>query len=433
MKRNKPLAMLSPLCLALIAGNACAALEPFTLGASENVQHHSNLNHTADGEEMSDRISTTEFNAALDQALGRDKLVASLAVDFNRYKRSHSLNSTGYQAAAEFDWNTVGDLSGALGASSLRRQYIAGETGEVVSGSTDPTIINQRNLQTDNHAFANIALGGESRWTIFGGVDANQRRYSLADFRFNDEHQWSTHAGTRYSTSPDLSFGLTGNYVHGEYPGGAEPTGQGFSLFVPASRFVTRSIDATTKWQASGNSALDASVGYTTETNDQLTSDRKFVNGSLNWSWKPPSHFSVILGLKRSSDADSPFGGLNAGVANTGNLNGTSINNVAHLEVVYALTAKVSLDASGDYTQRKYSGLKVGDADVAGTTNTSGFLLTAHYQPTRTTDVSCGAGREKRTGQVLLPVANPPGSPPKNLLPGYTDNYLQCMASIKFD
>ena len=47
--KNKSLAMLSPLCLCLVAAGAHAAIEPFTLGASEAVKHETNITHSATG------------------------------------------------------------------------------------------------------------------------------------------------------------------------------------------------------------------------------------------------------------------------------------------------------------------------------------------------------------------------------------------------
>ena len=418
--KTKCLAMMSPLCLCLLAGSARAELEPFSLGASETIGHQSNFNHSDDSVRIADWTSTTELNAAVDEALGRDKLVASGAVDFNRYKRQHSLDATGFRGAAEFDWNTIGDLSGAIGADANRRQYVSGETSDIVPvNSTTPTatLINVRNLQTDTHQFARVSLGGESRWTIFGGVDANQRKYSNDLFSVNNERQWSTNAGTRYSTSPDLSFGVQGSYLHGEYPHG--------SVLVPdaPSRFSSRSFDLTSKWQASGNSALDATIGYTSDSNQALKGDNHFINGSVNWAWTPPSHFTVNVGFKRSSDAD-PTTGVNVGIVNQNDLNGTSINNVGHLEVTYSLTAKVNLDASADYTQRRYANvIDSATSTISGSTRTARFYLTAHYQPTLTTDLSCGGGRETRHVDADLVL----------FTPAYTDNYLQCVASIRFD
>jgi len=422
--KNTPLAILSPLCLCLLAGNARADLEPWSFGASENLQHQSNVTHAVDAARASDWISTTEFNAGLNQALGRDALVGSAAVDINRYKRKedHDLNSTGYQGALQFDWSTIGDLSGALGADTQRRQYISGETVDV--GQLASQV---HNLQTDRHAFARVTLGAESRWSINGGVDANERKYSNDTFDASNERQWSGHLGTRYATSPDLSFGLGGTYVHGEYPNAKTVIDD--VITEKTARFNTRSFNLDTKWQASGNSALQASVGYTAEDSEALTSKRHFLNGSLNWTWTPPSHFTVNLGFRRSSDADASTAATNVGVVNANNLNGTSINNVAHLEVVYAITAKTSLDASADYTDRKYADVAVpvtvdNTTGVAnGSTRTSRFFLTAHFNPTRTTDFSCGGGRENRHADTdLAGFAN-----------SYSDNYVQCVASIKFD
>lgn len=429
--KNKTLAILSPLCLCLLASNARAALEPFTIAASESLQHHTNINHSADALATADWMSQTELSAAVDQALGRDKLVASAAVDFNHYGKTadKALNATGYRAAGEFDWSTIGDLSGALGADINRRQYLAGSTAEVPATATsEATTVTQRNLQTDSHGFARVTLGGDSRWQIYGGGDVNQRKYSADAFSAYEEHQWSANAGTRYSTSPDLSFGLQGMYTKGQYPHGGVPV-------APAteggpSDFSSRTVSLTSRLQASGNSSLDGNIGYTSDSNDALSGDRHFISGALNWRWTPPSHISVVLGLTRSSDADAATGAT-SGTVNVNNLQGTSINNAAHLEATYAFTPKTSLDASTDYTQRKYTGVQQLSGNAAnGTTRTVRFYLSAHFQPTRTTDLSCGGGRETRRGDVeVLDVNNQPD----NLVPAYSDNYFQCIASIKFD
>ncbi|MFL6624920.1 MAG: hypothetical protein ACJ8IK_17655 [Burkholderiaceae bacterium] len=421
--KNKSLAMLSPLCLCLVAAGAQAAIEPFTLGASEAVKHETNINH-APGGGASDWVSTTSFKAGVDQALGRDKFVADAGINYSAYKNQDHLDSWGYHAGAQLDWNTIGDLSGAFGADSSRRQYIYGVTSEPLPGQPPTTALTERNMQTDNHVFGRILLGGPSRWQIFGGADGSQRRYSAADFHTNDENQWSGNFGTRYSTSPDLTFGLVATYLHGEFPhvntfsfGGEQQT--------KVSRFRTRSINGTVQLRATGNSAFDAGVGYTTEKSDALSSDLHFVNGSVNWTWTPPSHFTVKLGLKRNTDLDNTSTSANAGMRYTNDLSGPSINNLALVDVGYALTAKINLDASATYSQRKYTQLSLVDKDgkpvTSGTLDTTSFNISAHWLPTRTTDLSCGAGHEKRRADASLPNS------------GYSDNTVRCMAAIKFD
>lgn len=430
--KNKSLAILSPLCLGLAAMNAQAAIEPFTLGASETIKHESNINHGSSGvtaAPISDWISTTEFTAALDQAVGRDKLIANAGINYNAYKHEDHNSNWGYRAGAEFDFNTIGDISGALGADSSRKRYVYGSTAEPTFAIVDGKIqivpaSDELNLQTDNHVFGRLEIGGPSRWQIFAGADANRRTFSASDFKGDDERQWSANFGTRYATSPDLRFGLVGRYTRGEYPHAVVGTFGGVATSTTDIHFKTRSVDATVDLQATGNSAFDASLGYTTTSNERLTKDVRFVDGSLNWTWKPPSHFTFSLGLKRSSDVDTTSTGLNTGILGANNLNGVSINNTALVDLTYALTAKISLDANAAYSQRKYS--EFTDAlgnTAAGTVSTTDYGLYVRYEPTRNSYISCGGGHERRRPNAAI----------AGFLPGYSDNTLQCTASIKFD
>jgi hypothetical protein len=410
--KSKHLALLPPLCLCLFAESAWADLEPFSVGAGETVAHDSNVTRD-DTRRIADWYSTTDLHGAVNQALGRDQLTGSAAVNYTAYRNEadHDLDSFGYRGALQLDWSTIGDLSGSLGADADRRRYDYGF--EDVSGGASV-----RNLETDSHAFAKVSLGGPSRWNIFAGFDANRRTFSAEGYSVNNEQQWSQNVGTTYSTSPDLSFGITGNYVRGEYPNYVTSSGS----------FDSKSLSATTKWQASGSSAVNATLGYTTENSD-LQPTLHFVNGSLNWNWTPPSHFTVNFGVSRSTD-----GGAASGSVST--LNDRSLNTAASLNVSYALTAKVSLVASGQYSHRKYEDVTVpevllnGTVDpthttvVSGLSHTARLSLSAHYQPTRTTDVSCGATHEVRgSGSSEL----------VEIAPNYIDNSVQCAASINFD
>ncbi|HEY8973193.1 MAG TPA: hypothetical protein VIN75_03180 [Burkholderiaceae bacterium] len=426
---NKPLAILSPLCLALYAAGAQAALEPFSFNVSETVKHESNVAHQQNQYARADWISNSEIKAAIDEALGRGKLGVDAGANYNAYSRQDNLDSWGYHAGAQLDWETIGDLSGSFGADTSRRQYIDGVTNDILPlpGQTTIQTVIEPNNQTDDHGFARIQLGGPSRWQIFGGGDFNKRRFSASNFSSNDERQWSANFGTRYATSPDLVFGLVGNTTRGEFPHVATFS-FGNSQSTEVKRFHTRSINGTVQLKATGNSEFDASLGYTRETSDLLASrELKFVNGSLNWTWTPPSHFTVKLGLKRSTDFDTSTTGLNNGVRYANSLNSPSVNNLALLDVTYALTAKVNLDANATYSQRKYSDVSFNDPTTglptleSGTLRTSTFFFTAHWQPTRTTDVSCGAGRERRSGSGSFSIFS------------YGDNTVRCTAAIRFD
>lgn len=409
-------ALACPLVLGVMSGSAHADLSPYSFTASETIEHDSNLFRTDASTGVAERaawLSVTEFRAALDQELGREKLVGALAFDLNRYegKGLSSLNSNGYQGNLELDWSTIGDLSGAFGADSSRRQYFYGLNG--------PTVSTSRNLQTDNHVFARAQVGGMGRWTVQGGVDANERKYSLESFNVNEERQWGANGGVHYSTSPDLSFGVTTRYTHGTYPNLLLLNGD-------HDEFSLRSVNLDTNWQASGNSSLQAEVGYSSN-HDSGESDRNFVNGSLTWNWTPPSHFSVTVNLARDSNSDT--GTAPGGAGTTSGVLGRSINDTARLNVSYSLTSKVNLLAGAQFTKRDYASGTVfvsGGNNIlfpGGTNRTLQFNLSANYQPSRTTQLGCGFTRERRTADSQLAL----------YAPGYNDNTVSCNGSIRFD
>ena len=411
----KTVATCSPMMLCLVVSTARADLSPFSFGASETVQHESNILHAEDSDHIPDWLSTTEFNAALDQAIGREALKGTASVNVDRYSKLHDRNSEGYSGTGEFDWSTIGDLSGAIGADTRRRQYLYGLDGDQVSGA--------RNLQTDNHAFARAQLGGLARWSIFSGFDASERKYSDPTFAIDQVQQWAFSGGTSYETSPDLSFGLQGRYTRGKYPQVLLSTGD--------ETFSNKTLGVNTAWKASGNSSFDANVGYTRQSTGGQP-DQHYINGGANWRWTPPSHFSVTFGASRDSDTGN--GGPGATIANTNDsINGRSLNTAVHLDVGYALTAKVNLDALAQYIHRKYSdallptSLSFGGTTVyehvSGASNTSRFTLSMHYTPTRTTTVGCGVSREVHSADQSLSVISLP----------YTDNTVMCTAAINFN
>ncbi len=409
----KPAAAWLPLVLLLLSGAARADLEPFSFGAGESLKHESNIYHD-DTDHKSDWLSTTDLHAALDQAIGRDRLTANAAVNYTKYRTSSQRDALGYDGGVNLDWNTIGDLSGSLGVNSARSVYIYGINDESAGGSGG------RNLQTTNHGFARLQLGGLARWKIFGGIDAMNRNYSLESYKSDEQRQWTSNVGTNYSTSPDLSFGVVGNYVRGEYPYYPRTDGEGTFK----AGFSSRAVSATTQWQASGNSALNAQVGYTEESSD-LQPKRNFVNANLNWTWTPPSHFKVQAGLARGSS-----GGIGSAAVNT--LNDRSLNTSGNLDVSYVVTSKISLAGDVSYIERKYSNVSLGSLDSAGnlrttsgSNHTSTFSLAAHYLPTRTTDLNCGIARDIRGSNSNADFVEQ--------FPNFSDTTYQCAASISFN
>jgi len=413
--KMKTLATSSPLLLCLVAGAARADLEPFSFGAHETLEHQSNTFHSTT-DHKADWRSSTELDANVDQAIGRERLLGSASVNADKYFNTKHRDSIGYSGKGELDWSTIGDISGAFGVDTRRHQYLYGLEGDQGETST-------RNLQTDNHAFARAQLGGTGRLSIFAGADASQRKFSDPIFAENEVKQWSGSGGASFATSPDLQFGLQGRYIHGTYPNVQLVPGnvEGFSI---------RSGGVNTRWTASGNTSFDAAVGYTTQKTEGQNAQH-YVNGNLHWHWKPPSHFEFTLGVLRDASDSS---GLEATIVNSNNsVVARSLNTIAHLDVTYELTAKVSLDVLAQYIHRKYdnalvpSDLTFGGSTLlvpaSGSSDTARFTLSARWAPTRSTTVACGVSRETHTASESLHKFSVP----------YNDNTVLCSAGIKFD
>ena len=409
----KPVLTLWPAGLLMIAGSAYADLSPYSLSATETIEHESNVSHTTIA--SPDWLSTTELQAGLDQTLGRERLTASGEFDINRYKRGH-LNNNGYDLTGEFDWSTINDLSGVIGADSSKRQYIYGLDGEQASTTN--------NSQHTDHVFARAQLGGVTHLTLFSGIDATQRKYSDPAFAPNEVRQWSVNGGTRYQTSPDLNFGLVATYTKGAYPHAilqTLPTEE-----IGSDGFDIKSLDATTTWQASGNSNFDLRAGYTVEDND-IEPQRKYWNGDLIWTWTPGGRLKVTTELERDTDADATLS--SGGSVASNNLVGHSLNTTVHLTLTYELTAKINILAGAQYTERKYApgtlpvllGQSVA-SDGSGENRTSQFSIAAHYAPILNTDLSCSFIREVRRSDAQIAL----------FTPAYSANNALCSAQIQF-
>jgi hypothetical protein len=409
----KPASNWWPACLLLIAGSAYADLSPYSASVSETIEHESNVFHST--EATADWLSTTELHGGLDQTLGRDRLLANAAFDLNRYKSS-PLDNNGYTLSSEFDWNTVYDLSGSFGVDASKKQYVYGLDGELAS--------QENNSQKTDHVFARGQLGGVSRWTLFGGADASQRKYTAQDFAPDEVHQWSVNGGSRYQTSPDLSFGVIGNYTKGAYPHAILSNGP--PPVTGSDGFTVKSIDATSTWQASGNSSFDLRAGYTIEDN-QIEPQRKYWNGDLKWTWTEGGRLKFLTELERDTDADTTVGA--GGTVTSNNLAGHSLNSTARLDVTYELTAKINLDAGAQYTERRYSEgtlpILPGQplpAAGSGSNRTSQFSIAAHYQPIINTDLSCSFTREVRRSDAQIVLYTP----------AYSANNALCAVQVQF-
>lgn len=358
-----------------------APAQPYSIGVSQSLVHDSNYFRTSSNEE-SEWTSVTALNLGLDQMFGRQRLHGNAALQANRYKEHDELDNTGHELGLQLDWETIGSLSGVLGARSTRRQYRFGLDGAVPLDDT-------RNIENTQAGYFQGRLGGMGEWSVLAGAATLQRDYSNTVFAAdNDLSQWSGEGGFGYRPSPDLGGQLLARYTRITRPDTAV-------LYDDASR---KDVELTAFWQASGASRFDARLTRSEEKH-AVFADRSFWTGSLGWDWLPSGKLRLRTELLR--DTEGSAGSL----AEPGDTAATvpagdQLRDALIWSVQWAATAKINVVGGAQWSRRKFTVLL---EDGSGHLNdrTTALTLGVQYSPVRALDLGCNLASERRDSNAV--------------------------------
>ena len=348
----------------------------FSFGLSQTLTHESNLFRDSSNEQE-DWNSITGLNFALDQPIGRQRLHGDASLQMNRYRDHDELNNTGHQLGLQLDWETVYNLSGALGVQSARHQYRYG------LNSTTPS--DGRNIESTQSAFAQGKLGGMGEWALQGGFNTLHREYSAEDFaKLNDLSQWGTEGGIGYRPSPDLGFTALGRYTRISRP----DSDLGFGDDVGR-----KELELGVIWQATGASRLDARVTRAEEKHSVME-DRSFWTGGIGWDWAPSAKLRFRTQLLRDTEGGSgnvatPEATMPAAPA------GDQLRDAFLWSAQWSASAKINVIGTAQWSRRRFNeqfnadGSRIED-------RTTAFSVGLRYSPARSLDLGCDVATEKR-------------------------------------
>ncbi|WP_373824247.1 hypothetical protein, partial [Achromobacter insuavis] len=173
LNRTLPLRPLS-LCLLSLARPACWSQNvPHYVGGSLGYTQVSNLyRESANGND--DTVISTGLLAGADQRLGRQHVTVDASLQNNRYSRDTSLNNQSYSLRSALDWQTIGNLSGTLSATSSRA------LADFNIGGIAP--IRKKNTQRDDTYAAVARIGVLTRYTVELGYSQTRRSFSAAEY-----------------------------------------------------------------------------------------------------------------------------------------------------------------------------------------------------------------------------------------------------------
>ena len=373
--------------LSLLCGSAWAETSPYTLGASETYTHDSNFVHLADGASLpaslqarTDWIATTTLFGSVDQTIGRQRLYANANVRDNRYRYNRLYDNQGFGLAAGLDWATVERVSGNLGLSS-NRLLASFDRG---NGNNAPNVA--KNIEQTDQLSASARVGVVTDVTLEAGYSQQRQRFSEVGARLE---QSITSLSMRERFGGALTLGAGLRLTDGRYPDYNDS-------------FHGRDLDLSANWVPNAVSTVVARLSLgRTEHSLATAQDFKGVTGALSWEWKPSGKLAFSSQLSRSTGNDSNFettpGGATVITASADN---SRLTTSLWLNAGYEATAKIRLDASWSRASRALTNsLSVNSAQPISATDgdqLDRLRFSARYAPTRTLELSCNLGRERR-------------------------------------
>ncbi|PKO55671.1 MAG: hypothetical protein CVU28_05655, partial [Betaproteobacteria bacterium HGW-Betaproteobacteria-21] len=366
--------------LALAHGAAMAdEADALNFTVSQAAYYESNLYKLADGAQAPggkrhDRIAITGLGAAFDRVYSRQRLRAALDVKHTSYAIHDYLDYTAPDARLAWDWQVGNHFSGLL--SHDYRESLAGF--EDVVGVQQTILLYSRTGASANYWW-------HPNWAAGLGVSSAQSRYK-------DDARPTSELDAR-----DLDFNLTyrpasGNTVvltlrqtDGRYPGRPAVAGS-------IRDYQQRDYRLRGEWRLTGATVISGYLGHTGRSYE-LAPNRDFsgVTGRLALQWVPTAKTSINVSWRRELGADQDL------------FNNYAVTNAITLAPNWAITEKIRLGATLEYSKRDYGGdpeLGFDGTDSTGEDRTRRYGLNLQYQPMRALQLIAGVQKERRTSAL---------------------------------
>jgi hypothetical protein len=348
-----------PLVLGLSSAFAVGAWaqdepSPYYIGVTQGFTHDTNI-YGSSTNQISDTYSSTGLKAGLDQIIGRQRLYASANVRYNKYRQESALDNTSYGVAAGWDWATINDLAGTLGANA--NQHLANlDTTAGVQNT------NEKNLLKTDQVNASINWGGARALNLNGAYAHSRVSYSAPSYVGLESSADSASGGFHYRVGPELRLGAAVRYVRTESPNGYSVPATNPQSYEPNTANI-RNLDLTADWRVTALTGLDTRLSWTrlTNSNANLSAlDFSGLTGRVGARYAVTGKTTLTASLSRDVGSNATFfNNPTASPAGSPQSSGTNLTHNSQttdtfaLGVKYAATAKISVDLDGSYRRAK--------------------------------------------------------------------------------
>ena len=283
--------------------------------------------------------------------------------------------------ARDLDYKTLAALIDPFGTTALIRL-------------TEYWPVAERNLRVQHREYFDAAWRLHASWRLRGGVSRDRVGYDLSSQRFNERTELANEAGLDYLAASGSCVGVQLRTLKGSYPNRRQVG----SLLVD-SDYRQNEVKANVYWNYSGTTQFQLLGGWVERKHAFFTlQDASGTNARGVVNYAPTGK------LRFTGTAWREFGVVESTLVNN------SLNNGASLAVVYAASAKVSVNASVRGEQRDFSGLNGVALPADASDSTRSASLGLSYQPHRAVTVGVSLSRDVRDGSAIVGTGSYPAN-----------------------
>ena len=317
----------------------------------------------------------------MDWTISRQHIIVKANVNQNWYQNFSSLDYTGWDTQAQWNWQMGNDLDGQIGYTNTQ---ILGGYGQL---NLDRLI---SNLQNNQRSFANAGYLFHPNGKLKLGVFRTERQFENIDQQVNNNIEDNAELNLQYLSPTGSILGVQVLATDGQYP-----KRQLTANSTADNAYTRMSYAATWDWRTSSSKTrIDGLVGYTHQDHANF-SVRNFsdIIAQLNLHWQASEKTLLALSTRREiSQTNSRFASfvLTQGV---------------WFNLTWQPTPKIVLTLPLSYQQQQYLG-GTGSSAVVGSEqqkdNVADIGLRLMYHPVESISIGPVLRYEKRDSNIPI-------------------------------
>lgn len=320
--------------------------------------------------EKSDLIYSANAGIKIDKPYAQQRFQLDVLATGNKFQNNDFLDYTSFNYRGAWLWHLTPHISGTILA----------EQDQQLTNFADFRTFNDRNVQTNQVRVFNIDGEVGSGLHLIGGLLDVRSRNSQNFTAVGNYVQRGGEYGIKYIAPSDSWISLVQRETQGEYRGRVlDPVAQ------LDTGFGESETDVALNWKLTGKSTIDAKLGYVDRSHDHFSQrDYNGMIGKLGYQWAATGKIQLNASLARNLYSFQEA------------TNSYYVADTLSIGPVWKITAKTTLRARYDYSDRDYHGALVPVASLRQDTVQS-FLLGADWQATRNILVSGTVQRDVRS------------------------------------